>query len=133
MDSRKTQRAVLGSCHGVLCTQHGSCSLARHSVQQLYNLPELLFTRGSSSTLCADYGTFLIEVYGAPRLIVDSKEKHLMSMLGCCCRIPFPIKSFSPSGYIDTLYLDDDLRISKGDKGSIFVARRAQQTEQQQQ
>lgn len=43
------------------------------------------------------------------------------------CRIPFPIKLFSPSGYIDTLYLDDDLRISKGDKGSIFVARRADQ------
>ena len=53
--------------------------------------------------------------------------------VACCCRIPFPIKSFSPSGYIDTLYLDDDLRISKGDKGSIFVARRAQQFEEQQQ
>jgi hypothetical protein len=42
-----------------------------------------------------------------------------------CNRIPFPIGTFSPSGYIDTLYLDDQLRISKGDKGSIFVARRA--------
>eukprot|EP00775_Hariotina_reticulata_P006035 gene6035-6273_t len=40
-------------------------------------------------------------------------------------RVPFPIGAFSPSGYIDTLYLDQDLRISKGDKGSIFVARRA--------
>lgn len=44
-------------------------------------------------------------------------------------RIPFPIKTFSPSGYIDTLYLDDDLRVSKGDKGSIFIARRAEQQE----
>jgi len=40
-------------------------------------------------------------------------------------RVPFPIGAFSPSGYIDTLYLDQDLRISKGDKGSIFIARRA--------
>eukprot|EP00879_Flechtneria_rotunda_P008718 GHRR01009132.1.p1 GENE.GHRR01009132.1~~GHRR01009132.1.p1 ORF type:complete len:272 (+),score=87.99 GHRR01009132.1:82-897(+) len=40
-------------------------------------------------------------------------------------RIPFPIGAFSPSGYIDTVYLDEDLRISKGDKGSIFIARRA--------
>lgn len=47
----------------------------------------------------------------------------------CLCRIPFPIKTFSPSGYIDTLYLDDDLRVSKGDKGSIFIARRAEQQE----
>lgn len=42
-------------------------------------------------------------------------------------RIPFPIGTFSPSGYIDTLYLDEDLRVSKGDKGSIFVARRAEE------
>lgn len=41
-------------------------------------------------------------------------------------RIPFAINVFSPSGYIDTLYLDEDLRISKGDKGSIFIARRAE-------
>ncbi|KAF8070876.1 mus-18 [Scenedesmus sp. PABB004] len=40
-------------------------------------------------------------------------------------RVPFPIGAIAPSGYIDTLYLDDDLRISKGDKGSIFIARRA--------
>eukprot|EP00882_Tetradesmus_deserticola_P029537 GHRQ01033093.1.p1 GENE.GHRQ01033093.1~~GHRQ01033093.1.p1 ORF type:complete len:257 (+),score=64.17 GHRQ01033093.1:130-900(+) len=41
-------------------------------------------------------------------------------------RVPFAIGVFSPSGYIDTLFLDEDLRISKGDKGSIFVARRAE-------
>jgi hypothetical protein len=39
-------------------------------------------------------------------------------------RIPFPIAAFSPKGYIDTLYLDEELRISKGDKGSLFIARR---------
>lgn len=47
-----------------------------------------------------------------------------------CCRIPFPIGTFSPSGYIDTLYLDADLRVSKGDKGSIFIARRAEKQQQ---
>jgi hypothetical protein len=31
------------------------------------------------------------------------------------CRVPFAIGVFSPSGYIDTLYLDEDLRISKGE------------------
>lgn len=49
-------------------------------------------------------------------------------MLGC--RVPFPIKAFSPSGYIDTLYLDEEFRVSKGDKGSIFIARRAEPQQQ---
>jgi hypothetical protein len=48
-------------------------------------------------------------------------------------RLPFPIKAFSPSGYIDTTYLDGELRLSKGDKGSIFVARRADAAAEQQQ
>jgi hypothetical protein len=47
-----------------------------------------------------------------------------------CCRVPFPIGAFSPSGYIDTMYLDADLRVSKGDKGSIFIARRAEKQQQ---
>jgi hypothetical protein len=45
-------------------------------------------------------------------------------------RINFPINLFSPTGFIDTLYLDAELRISQGDKGSIFIARRAQPDEQ---
>ncbi|GBF98437.1 hypothetical protein Rsub_11082 [Raphidocelis subcapitata] len=44
-------------------------------------------------------------------------------------RIPFPIKAFSPTGYIDTSFLDAELRISRGDKGSYFVARRAADVE----
>ncbi|KAI8476056.1 MAG: hypothetical protein J3K34DRAFT_5591 [Monoraphidium minutum] len=44
-------------------------------------------------------------------------------------RVPFPIEAFSPTGYIDTLYLDSDMRISKGDKGSFFIARRTDGSE----
>jgi hypothetical protein len=40
-------------------------------------------------------------------------------------RVPFPIGAFRPTGWVDTLYLDDDVRVSTGDKGSVFVARRA--------
>ena len=29
-----------------------------------------------------------------------------------------------PLGYVDTLYLDEDLRVSVGDKGGLFVLRR---------
>lgn len=37
------------------------------------------------------------------------------------CRVPFAIGVFSPSGYIDTLYLDEDLRISKGEHAGTAV------------
>ena len=30
-----------------------------------------------------------------------------------------------PLGYVDTLFLDDDMRVSVGDKGGLFVLRRA--------
>ncbi len=33
-----------------------------------------------------------------------------------------------PQGWIETTYLDEDLRIGRGDKGSIFVASRAKDT-----
>ncbi|KAK9820183.1 hypothetical protein WJX72_007235 [[Myrmecia] bisecta] len=38
-------------------------------------------------------------------------------------RLPFPIKLDRPGnpGYVDWLYLDEDLRITRGNKGSIFV------------
>lgn len=42
------------------------------------------------------------------------------------CSIPIPIGWLSPVGYVDTPYLDEELRISRGDKGSIFIAARVQ-------
>lgn len=59
-------------------------------------------------------------------------DKPGLRLLCVCipCRVPFPIGAFSPSGYIDTMYLDADLRVSKGDKGSIFIARRAEKQQQ---
>jgi hypothetical protein len=38
--------------------------------------------------------------------------------------IEVPIGIISPVGFVDTPYLDDEFRISVGDKGSVFVARR---------
>lgn len=42
-------------------------------------------------------------------------------------RLSFSLKWLKPTGFIDTLFLDEELRISRGDKGSIFVARRAEE------
>lgn len=38
-----------------------------------------------------------------------------------------PLGWLRPLGYVDTLYLDADTRVSVGDKGGLFVLRRAAQ------
>ena len=38
--------------------------------------------------------------------------------------IDVPIGIISPVGFVDTPYLDEDMRISIGDKGSVFIARK---------
>lgn len=50
--------------------------------------------------------------------------------IGDAFTLSFPIDLFRPKGFIDTLYLDEEIRISQGDKGSIFVARRARDGEE---
>lgn len=40
--------------------------------------------------------------------------------------IPIPLAWLSPVGYVDTPYLDEELRISRADRGSIFIAARVQ-------
>ncbi|KXZ47684.1 hypothetical protein GPECTOR_33g566 [Gonium pectorale] len=39
-------------------------------------------------------------------------------------RLSLPLSLLNPVGYVDTPYLDDELRISIGDKGSLFIAAR---------
>ena len=39
-------------------------------------------------------------------------------------RIPLPLKNTEP-GYIDWLYLDEGLRVTRGNKGSYFIHTRA--------
>ncbi|KAG2499499.1 hypothetical protein HYH03_002446 [Edaphochlamys debaryana] len=39
-------------------------------------------------------------------------------------RLSLPLSLLNPVGYVDTPYLDEDIRISVGDKGSVFVAAR---------
>lgn len=36
-----------------------------------------------------------------------------------------PLGWLRPLGFVDTLYLDADMRVSVGDKGGLFVLRRA--------
>ena len=47
----------------------------------------------------------------------------MLSLGGLKVQLPVP-KGDSNPGFIDWLYLDEDLRVTRGSKGSLFVHRR---------
>jgi len=69
-----------------------------------------------------------VNVDGSARVLSDDRLEatFLTADLrwGGVLRVPFPIGIFRPTGWVDTLFLDEDVRVSTGDKGSVFVARR---------
>jgi len=40
-------------------------------------------------------------------------------------QLELPLSLLSPRGAVETTYLDEDVRIGRGDKGSVFVCARA--------
>ncbi|PNW76850.1 hypothetical protein CHLRE_11g478850v5 [Chlamydomonas reinhardtii] len=62
---------------------------------------------------------------GSPSpLRVDVVFERFQLRLGGAGPWTVPLDWVRPKGWIETTYLDDDLRIGRGDKGSIFVASR---------
>ncbi|GLC35788.1 hypothetical protein PLESTB_000494300 [Pleodorina starrii] len=55
---------------------------------------------------------------------VDVVFTHFELRLGSWNKLTVPLDWVKPKGWIETTYLDEDLRIGRGDKGSIFVASR---------
>lgn len=56
------------------------------------------------------------------RASADINTAHERSLrLALWCRIPLPFGNNSEPGYVEWLYLDDDLRIMRGSKGSYFI------------
>ena len=84
-----------------------------------------LFGRPLSVTLDAECG-FNDSVTHPTRLNVRFRAVEVKSRLGRrqIIRLDFA----SPEGWIETTYVDDDLRTGRGDKGSIFIAARVIQT-----
>jgi hypothetical protein len=59
----------------------------------------------------------------ANRLNVRFREVEIA--LGSSARgFKASLDAFEPRGWLDTTYIDDDLRVGRGDKGSVFVAAR---------
>ncbi len=44
-------------------------------------------------------------------------------------KIPVPVGGSGNPGYVDWLYLDEDIRITRGSKGSLFIHRREPERE----
>ncbi|KAG2495036.1 hypothetical protein HYH03_006968 [Edaphochlamys debaryana] len=66
---------------------------------------------------------------GAPSTTrVDVVFQRFELRLGSGSVLRVPLDWVKPKGWIETTYLDSDLRIGRGDKGSIFVASRAKDT-----
>ena len=67
--------------------------------------------QASHALLCAIFINFIFGV----SMTVPCTHKWYAG-----CRIGLPIKASEP-GYTDWLYLDEELRISRGNKGSLFI------------
>ncbi|GFR45759.1 hypothetical protein Agub_g7174 [Astrephomene gubernaculifera] len=59
---------------------------------------------------------------------VDVAFTHFELRLGSLPKVTVPLAWIQPKGWIETTYVDDDLRIGRGDKGSIFLTSRVKDT-----
>lgn len=52
---------------------------------------------------------------------VDVKFTSFQLKIGSLPGLQIPLNWISPTGWVDTTYVDKDVRIGRGDKGSVFV------------
>ena len=62
---------------------------------------------------------------GRPAACVAVRFDRFTAQAGPLPRTELSLAWLRPLGYVSTLYLDEDMRISVGDKGGCFVLRRA--------
>lgn len=67
---------------------------------------------------------------GAPQQRLKATFQSFTFIAEGQARLELPLTWLNPTGFVDTPYLDDGLRISIGDKGSVFIAVRQQQHQQ---
>ncbi|KAK9838271.1 hypothetical protein WJX81_001545 [Elliptochloris bilobata] len=62
---------------------------------------------------------------------VDVRFTAFSLKLGALPELSLPLDLFSPTGWVETTYLDVDFRVGRGDKGSVFVTARQGKAEEQ--
>jgi len=71
----------------------------------------------------------MLNIQGTVQIVSDTRAEvvfdRFVLKLGKLS-VTVPLSWVSPSGYVDTTYLDDTIRIGRGDKGSIFLNARRQ-------
>jgi hypothetical protein len=74
-------------------------------------------------------GRIIVDVQGVPN--PEDKRKIDVKFDACRVRIldspidlTFPLGIIGPTGWLRTLYIDDDIRITRGHKGSVFILSR---------
>jgi hypothetical protein len=97
-------------------------------------LPFVFFTSSSAKSSSRSEGvraSLAVDVDFRP----DGKDPRTVNVKfrSCAVRVPkwfpskelkFPLGVAGPTGWLRTVYLDDDLRVTRGHKGSVFVLRR---------
>lgn len=71
----------------------------------------------------------MLNIQGTVQIVSDTRAEVVFDRfvleLGKLS-VTVPLSWVRPSGYVDTTYLDDTIRIGRGDKGSIFLNARRQ-------
>ncbi|MBD2443238.1 PAP/fibrillin family protein [Dolichospermum sp. FACHB-1091] len=105
-----------------------------YNIAEIYGIPALeglvsvaaKFTPVSQSRVQVKFQRSIIGLqrligYTTPGNFVQQIESgHFQNKLG----FDFPIQSQQQQGWLDITYLDDDLRIARGNEGSVFVLSR---------
>ena len=86
------------------------------------NRAEFAALGGSTRLVVSLRGECSLDAVISNRLHVRFREVEIA--LGSLRPLRASLDAFEPRGWIDTAFVDDDLRVGRGDKGSIFVAAR---------
>ncbi len=85
------------------------------------NNPTPLFSRDGRTG-----GFVTVDVGGAPdpadaRRINVKFDACRLTITGSPIDVTFPLGAVGPTGWLRTAYVDDDIRITRGHKGSVFI------------
>jgi|EP00970_Alexandrium_tamarense_P004302 hypothetical protein len=99
-------------------------SRVRNVVAFEANNPTPIFSKGGKTK-----GFITVDVRGAP----NESDARKIDVKFDACRftianspidITFPLGVIGPTGWLRTVYIDDDIRITRGHKGSVFILSR---------
>jgi hypothetical protein len=88
------------------------------------NNPTNIFSKNGKTK-----GRIIVDVKGTP----NPEDKRRIDVKFDACRftildspidVAFPLGIIGPTGWLRTVYIDDDIRITRGHKGSVFILSR---------